>query len=272
MDDQALEERQIELPAHPVGGFVVGALAVPGSGQGLVQIRLGCPEVSGDGGQPAFGGGGSRREAILLALEQIERDRVGIVGLEQLLALTLELAQSALLHTPLTLGVAAELRELLTQEGPQPDDLILGELHGRVVSDDGSLHPLDPRRSELAACRVTLPSTTDEVRIGAAVALSMVDDQASAALAAVDAALQVVRVLPILLAGQILSAQQLLNFMPNLWRDERLMLPGIHHASITHHAHVVRIAQQRVQMRDDQRPTRILAARRRRQATYGQLG
>lgn len=56
---------------------------------------------------------------------------------------------------------------------------------------------------------VLLTANADEVRIDAAVAtLGVVDDQASAA---VDGALEVVGVLALLLADQVLSAQQVLD-------------------------------------------------------------
>jgi hypothetical protein len=54
----------------------------------------------------------------LLGLEQFERDGIGVVGLEQLLAFALKPPQSALLYATLALGIVAELRQLLIQEGP----------------------------------------------------------------------------------------------------------------------------------------------------------
>jgi hypothetical protein len=63
-----------------------------------MQLRLGRLEVSGYGGQPAFGAGDRRGDALLLVLEQVERDGVGIVRLEQLLAFALERAQPTLLR------------------------------------------------------------------------------------------------------------------------------------------------------------------------------
>jgi hypothetical protein len=54
IEDQSLEECEVELPPHPVCGFVIGRLAVAGSGQGTVQIRFGRLEVSGDGCQSAL--------------------------------------------------------------------------------------------------------------------------------------------------------------------------------------------------------------------------
>jgi len=77
----------------------------------------------------------------------------------------------------------------------------------------------DPYRALLAARRVALASAADEVGVRAAVAFGVVDDQARPALAAVDAALQVVQVLTVLLAGDVLGGQHLLDLMPDGGRD-----------------------------------------------------
>jgi hypothetical protein len=55
-------------------------------------------------------------------------------------------------------------------------------------------------------------------------AFGMADNQTTAALAAEDAALQVVRVLAVLFAGQVLGGQQLLHPLPRLVIDQRLVL------------------------------------------------
>lgn len=60
----------------------------------------------------------------------------------------------------------------------------------------------------------------------------MADDQPCAALAAVDRALEVVRVLSVLLAGKVLGGEQPLNLMPSLGRRQRLMLAGVEDPSV----------------------------------------
>ena len=70
-----------------------------------------------------------------------------------------------------------------------------------------------------------LAADADEVRIGAASAFGVADDQAAAALAAVDGALEVVRVFAVLLAGEVVGGQQLLDFVPSLGVDEGSCLP-----------------------------------------------
>ena len=49
----------------------------------------------------------SRRHTVLLALEQVERDGVGVVGVQQLLALACRACAAAGLAAAFALGVAA---------------------------------------------------------------------------------------------------------------------------------------------------------------------
>jgi hypothetical protein len=57
-------------------------------------------------------------QPCLLALEQIERHSIGVVGLQQLLAFARQLAQPSLLHAAFALGVEPQLRQFFFQEGP----------------------------------------------------------------------------------------------------------------------------------------------------------
>jgi hypothetical protein len=75
------------------------------------------------------------------------------------------------------------------------------------VRGDGCLGNLDPDGTLLATCLIALASDADEVGIGAASAFGVADDQSSAALAAVDGALEVVRMLAVLLAGEVLGRE-----------------------------------------------------------------
>jgi hypothetical protein len=82
---------------------------------------------------------------------------------------------------------------------------------------------------------VLLAADADEVWIDAAVAtLSVVDDQASAALTTSDAALEIVGMLAVLLANQVLGAQQVLDLLPRLRLHQARMLAGVDHAPVAH--------------------------------------
>ena len=62
-----------------------------------MQVGLGRFVVGRDGGEASFGGGDFGCDPGLLVSEEFEGDRVGVVGVEQLLALAFELLQAALL-------------------------------------------------------------------------------------------------------------------------------------------------------------------------------
>ncbi len=109
VDQQPLEEREVEVPSHRARCFAVGRLAVAHSGESAVHVGFGCLEVALDGHETAFDGGDFGRNPGLLALEQVERDRVGVVCIEQLLTLAFEFAQPALLRGAFAGGVGAEL-------------------------------------------------------------------------------------------------------------------------------------------------------------------
>jgi hypothetical protein len=109
IEQQALEERQIELASHPVRRLAVGRLAVPDPGQDLRQVALSLLEVACDLSQAAFGVGDFAGQPVLLALEQIQRHGIGVVSRQQLLAFAFELAQPTLLGAALPVGIRPKL-------------------------------------------------------------------------------------------------------------------------------------------------------------------
>lgn len=70
---------------------------------------------------------------------------------------------------------------------------------------DGLLGLLDTDGSLGATGLVALTTDADVIRVCAAPALGVADDQPTAALAAVDAPLEIVRVLVVALAGQVVE-------------------------------------------------------------------
>jgi hypothetical protein len=90
VDEQSLEERLVELAAEFVGGAAVGGFAVLGQGQCLGEIGLGRVGVVVHRGEARFGCGDLGGDAGLFGLEEVERDRIGVVGVEQSLAFILE--------------------------------------------------------------------------------------------------------------------------------------------------------------------------------------
>jgi hypothetical protein len=140
------------------------------------------------------------------------------------------------------------------------------------VGSDGFLDLLYVQCPQLAVGALLLAADADEVGICPATAFGMADDQPTATLTAEDAALQVVRVLAVLFAGQVLGGQQLLHPLPRLVIDQRLVLALIERALVADDPDVVGMAQQRMEMRDAQRQPRRPPAGNSRQSTGRQLG
>lgn len=111
----------------------------------------------------------------------------------------------------LLFGVRAELVPLASEVCPQPGNLLIGELDRGVVVGDGCLCNLDTNGTLLAAPLVALAPNADEIGIGAASTFRMANDQPSTALTAVDRTLEVVLMLAILLASEVLGREQALD-------------------------------------------------------------
>lgn len=169
-DEDALEEGLVELAADLVGGIFVGALAVSDADQGALEVRLGCLEVAREGGEAPFDGGGFGGHALLLALEEVERDRVCVVSVKELLAFAVELSEPARLDCLFAGRVFGELLELLAQVGLQVPHVGFGELDGRVVVSDCGFCLVDVDRALFAAVLIALTTDADEVGVGSAVA------------------------------------------------------------------------------------------------------
>ncbi|HEV7942449.1 MAG TPA: hypothetical protein VGP17_06560 [Solirubrobacteraceae bacterium] len=207
VNQQALEKGKVELSPQWPGCLLVGRHAVTDPCQCALDVALGPSEVALDLGQAAFGAVDLPRQPFLLALEQIKRHGIGIVRVKQLLAFGKQADQPTLLHPPFVLAVKPQHRQFFFEEGPDRRQLVRRKLHGRVVAGNGVLNLLDAQRPELAVGPFLLTADADEVGVDAAAAFGVADDQPAAALAAVDRALEVVRMVAVPLAGQVLGRQ-----------------------------------------------------------------
>jgi hypothetical protein len=154
-------------------------------------------------------------DSPLLALEEIEGDRAGVVSFEQLAAFL----EKPLLALPEALLFGSSFGVVGGEILPQPllDDVheLSRERDGSIVLLDKLLDPLDQDGAHGAIGALLMAPDADEVGIDpAGVALGVSDDHAAAAVAAVDA-LEVVRVL----ADFVLGGKDFLNLLPQLRRD-----------------------------------------------------
>jgi hypothetical protein len=81
VNEQSLEERQIELtPQSAIGGFVSG-LAITDPCQGPLQVRFGLDKVGLNFSQTCLDLADGAPQSLLLNLQQIEWNGVGVVSL-----------------------------------------------------------------------------------------------------------------------------------------------------------------------------------------------
>ena len=86
-----LEQRLIDEPPVRVVGVLVEVGGVGQQFQGVVEVLSRSGVVAVVRGDPVLDGLQRRGDPVLLPLEEVERDRPGVVGLEQLLLLAFEL-------------------------------------------------------------------------------------------------------------------------------------------------------------------------------------
>ncbi|HEX7245075.1 MAG TPA: hypothetical protein VF245_05865 [Solirubrobacterales bacterium] len=139
---------------------------------------------------------------------------------------------------------------------------------------DGSFHGLDAVGALLAFA--VLATAADEVFVKPAFALGPVVDQASAALAAVDAATQVMEVPPGTFAADLLGAQQVLDLLKRGLVHQRFVASLVDLAAVGNLAQVVDVPQERLQVLGLEHPRWVLAGWAGAQAALlhdgGQLG
>ncbi|MCD2115656.1 MULTISPECIES: hypothetical protein [Rhodococcus] len=91
VDVDRLEQRLLAQAAVRVVGVLVEVRGVGQQLQRVIEVRPRISVVAVVRGDPVLDGLQRRGDPVLLALEEVERDRSGVVGLEQLLLLAFEL-------------------------------------------------------------------------------------------------------------------------------------------------------------------------------------
>ncbi|WP_260266567.1 hypothetical protein [Propionibacterium freudenreichii] len=91
VDVDRLEQRLVAQAAVRVVGVLVEVRGVGQQLQRVIEVRPRISVVAVVRGDPVLDGLQRRGDPVLLALEEVERDRSGVVGLEQLLLLAFEL-------------------------------------------------------------------------------------------------------------------------------------------------------------------------------------
>ncbi|MCO5311634.1 MAG: hypothetical protein M9952_01670 [Microthrixaceae bacterium] len=184
-------------------------------------------------------------DAVLLALEHGERDRVGVVRLHEAVLLAFE-----------PVAVGGEAFQFLGFRGHEPVELVVEhprecvllsrrDLDARVVVLDELLDVLDEHRLARAVGALGVAPGAYEVAVHVAVAVLRVgDDEPGAALAAVDGAFEVVAVDLGCLDGALVRGEHGLDLVPDLGRHERRVVALVAGAPVDDIALVVRVGQE----------------------------
>ncbi|MCI1659682.1 MAG: hypothetical protein LKK45_02685 [Bifidobacterium psychraerophilum] len=269
---QLLEERLIAGSSQRIIQTHIQLVAVARQSQTVVQVGLGLVVFHVPGLDLHLQEREAPADALLLALEQVDGDGPGVVGLEQLAALVQQRGPLALVAMPLPAGDVMQLVELADDQFAQGDDDVFGYLDAPVVVLDGGLDVGHVHGAPLAFGAFGMPARAQEIWIDDALAAPRVaQDKPGIALTAIDAAFQIMVVGLRLLSGEVVVGQDRLNPVPDLFGHQRLMQAVISCAPERDLALVVGVGQDAVHRRQSGGLGRALGGRNAGQAPVDQL-
>ncbi|MFN8183814.1 MAG: hypothetical protein U0R23_05265 [Candidatus Nanopelagicales bacterium] len=243
-DDELVEEGLVGQTAQGVVNAHVDRVAVSGEGEAVFEVGLGlvvldvsCVDLSVEERQAAG-------DAFLFLAEQVERDHAGVVGLEQLLALVAERVSFGGVGVALVSGGGVESVELSGDQLAERGDDVAGYLHAAVVVLDGGFDVGHEHGLAFAGGALGVPARAQEVGVDHSLAAAGVgQDQPGAALAAEDAAFEVVVVGVGLLPGGLVRGEDGLHPVPDLGSDQRFVQPVVGGATEADLSFVVRVGE-----------------------------
>ncbi|HLS73418.1 MAG TPA: hypothetical protein VK046_06585 [Actinomycetaceae bacterium] len=261
VDDDAVEQGSVEHAAFSGFASVVEIAEVGKQVKELVETVPGA----GIGGRHGVEASGDLVEAgadaFLLALEQVQRDRVGVVGLDELESFCFELVLLGFEELAFVVAGGFELVEHPVQHALYPFGFVLGEAVGVVGGFDALLDPLCEDRGADAGGALAAPSGTGEVLVPVAVLVAGPFDHELRAAGAVQGAFEVVVVLLGPFADGVLRVELGLDSDPGLGVDERGVSAVVGEAAEGDCALVVRVGQHLVKRGGRDRPGRLCRCR-----------
>ena len=136
VDDYSLEQRAVENAAFSRFALAVEVTEVGEDTDDLIEpfvsAVVGVREIV----EPAVDGVEAGADVVLFALEQVERDGVGVVGLDELEAFGIELLALGSQHGAFVVAGGFELVEHLVQYLADVLGFLVGEPVGAVVAFD----------------------------------------------------------------------------------------------------------------------------------------
>nr|WP_246180106.1 hypothetical protein [Kocuria coralli] len=243
VDDDAVEQGAIE---HPPFSRFAAVVEVTKAGE-QVDDRVETLSGAGVGGghrvEPCSDLVEAGTDAFLLALEQVERDRVGIVGLDELEPFSFELLLLGLKEFAFVVAGGFELIEHPVQHLSHPISFGRNETVGVVGRFDALLDPLGEDRGAGAGGALAAPAGAGEVLIPIPGPVAGSFDHELGAAGAVQRALKIVVVLLWAFPTGVLRIELGLDTQPGLGVDERRVGAVVGDAAEGDGALVVRVGQ-----------------------------
>ena len=157
VDDDPLEQRAVEDAAFSRFALAVEVAEVGEDTEDLIEPLVSVVV----GGRETVEAVGDRvqagADAVLFALEQVEWDGIGVVGLDELEAFGFELVALGGQHGAFIVAGGFELGEHLMQDLADVLGFLIGEPVGAVVAFDAVLDPLGEDRRAGAAVLLASP-------------------------------------------------------------------------------------------------------------------
>lgn len=238
------EDRLVQQPPDVRRREFVGPLDVGHEQQGPFEVPRDLGELDVQPGCDGFGLLALAGDAGALFFEQLARDAVGVVSVEQLALLDFQFGQDAIAAAQLTFARGGHPGKLAADGLPDAALSLLAQ-------DDFGVVALD-QRLDVIGTLVALPASAelllsaDEVLVGAAIAGVGGERQPPSALAAVDGALEVMGALAVALAAPTVRLQDIPDPLERRTGNQGRMPAGIFLSPVRHRPGVVVVGQQPV--------------------------
>nr|WP_246829134.1 MULTISPECIES: hypothetical protein [Kocuria] len=253
-EGDAVEQGLVEHPSFGWFGLGVEVSEVGEDGQDRVESDLGfvvgCRQFVEPGGDGVQAGA----DAVLLGLEQVDGDRVGVVSLQELDLFGFELGLLGGEAGAFVAGRCGKGVEHLPQDVFDPGCVVVGDADALVGGFDPVFDVAGQERGAAAIVLLEPASGAGEVVVGDALVVAGAFEHEPFPAGAVDRAFEVVVVLLRLVADQVVLSQDCLHLLERLRGHERLMCAGVGDVSEGDDALVVRVGEDLVQQFRRDRP------------------
>nr|WP_055346718.1 hypothetical protein [Propionibacterium freudenreichii] len=246
VEDDLVEEGSVEDAAFSRFASRVDVAEIGEDVGELVEALTGVLVAGGEVLQSVFDGVEGGADAVLLGLEEVERDGVGVVGLDELESLGVEFLLLGGQECTFVVGGGFELIEDGSEDFADTIGLGGGEAVGAVGGVDAVLDAVGEDGGPRAAVLLAAPGA-GEVLVGDAGLAGGAFDHHLRSAGAVERSLEVVVVGAGLLSALVLRRQLRLDSQPGFGVDERVVSAVVGDAAESDAALVVGVREDLVQ-------------------------